>query len=72
MFFTFPVLVTDHLRHLALLLNTAVLIIVLIVIELVYSELPREQRLHLRYFYPLLIVLVVLLGYAAILQGVKK
>jgi hypothetical protein len=72
MFFTFPVHVTDHIRQLSLLLNTIVLIITLIVVELVYSEKPLKQRKHLRYFYPLLIALLGLLVYAAYLQGRSK
>ena len=72
MFFNFPIQVTPHVRELALLLNTVVLIVILVVIELVYSERSREERKHLRYFYPLCIVLAVLLVYAAYLQGVKS
>ncbi len=72
MFFTFPAHVTDTVRELALLLNTGILIAALIVIELVYAERPRSQRRHLRYFYPLVLVLVGLLVYAAYLQGVSK
>jgi hypothetical protein len=72
MFFTFPIHVTAHLRDLALLLNTVVLIAALIVIELVYSERPKEDRRHLRLFFPLVIVLIGLLVYAAYLQGGKS
>jgi ABC-type polysaccharide/polyol phosphate export permease len=71
MFFTFPVHVTNSIRALSLLLNTVVLIVMLVVAELVYSERPKEDRLHLRYFYPLIILMVALLVYAAYLQGVK-
>lgn len=72
MFFTFPVQVIDSIRQLSLLLNTVVLIVVLITVELVYSERPKEDRKHLRYFYPLVIILVGLLVYAAYLQGSKS
>ncbi|TAH33737.1 hypothetical protein EYC59_04395 [Candidatus Saccharibacteria bacterium] len=71
MFFTFPVEVTPAIRDLALLLNTVVLIGMLIVVELVYSERPREDRRHLKLFFPLCVVLVALLAYAAYLQGAK-
>jgi hypothetical protein len=71
MFFTFPVHVTNNIRALALLLNTVVLIVILVVVELVYSERPKEDRIHLRYFYPLIIILVALLAYASFLQGGK-
>jgi len=55
----------------AFLVNTVVLITALIVVELVYSEKPRAQRRHLKYFYPLFVVLAGLLVYAAIRQGGK-
>lgn len=71
MFFTFPVHVVDDIRQLVLLLNTVVLIIMLVVAELVYSERPKEDRLFLRYFYPICVVLVGLLMYAGYLQGAK-
>lgn len=71
MFFNFPVVVTENIRELTLLLNTVVLICILVVMELVYSERPKEQRRHLRLFFPLCVVLVVLLAYAAYLQGAK-
>jgi hypothetical protein len=54
-----------HIQQTALLLNTVVLILALIVTELVYSE---EKREHLKYFYPLFIVLVGLLIYAGYKQ----
>lgn len=71
MFFTFPIVVSVHMRQLALLVNTGLLIAALIIIELVYSERPKEQRVHLRYFYPLCVILGALLVYAAWLQGAK-
>jgi hypothetical protein len=71
-FFMFPVHVTEHIRELALLFNTVLLILILVVVELVYSERPPEERRHLRLFYPLILVLVGLLVYAAYLQGVHS
>jgi hypothetical protein len=69
MFFNFPVVVTPGIRQLALILNTVVLIAALIIVELVYSEEPRDKRQHLRLYYPLFIVLGALLIYAAYVQG---
>lgn len=71
MFFNFPVHVTENTRELALLLNTIVLIAALVIVELVYSERPKEDRRHLRLFFPLLVVLTTLLAYATYLQGGK-
>lgn len=72
MFFAFPIYVVEHVRQLSLLLNTIVLIAALVVVELVYAERPKSDRVHLRYFYPLLLVLTGLLIYAAYLQGSSK
>ncbi|MDB5184227.1 MAG: hypothetical protein JWN38_35 [Candidatus Saccharibacteria bacterium] len=69
MFFTFPIHVLHDIRQLSLLLNTVVLIAALVTVELVYAERPKEQRAQLRLFYPLVLVLVGLLIYAAYLQG---
>ena len=71
MFLNLPVVVTQNIRELALLLNTVVLICILVVVELAYSERPKEQRRHLRLFFPLCLVLIGLLAYAAYLQGSK-
>jgi hypothetical protein len=72
MFFTFPIQVGDHIRQVSLLLNTIVLIGVLIVVELVYAERPKQERVHLRYFLPFVAILVGLLVYAAVLQTGRK
>jgi hypothetical protein len=45
------------------------LILGLIVVELVYSETPKEKRAHLKYFMPLFLVLIGLLIYAAYKQA---
>ncbi|HEY5441943.1 MAG TPA: hypothetical protein VIJ68_00210 [Candidatus Saccharimonadales bacterium] len=60
MFFHFPLQATN-LRQIILLLNTVLLIVALIVVELIYSEAPMAKRRELRYFYPLFIVSVGLL-----------
>jgi len=57
-----------HLQQTVLLINTVILIAALIVVELVYSESPKEKRQPLRYFYPLFLVLIGLLVYAAYKQ----
>ena len=59
-----PFHAASYLQQLALTLNTVILIIALIVAELVYADLPKEKRAHLRQFYPLLVVLLGLLVFA--------
>lgn len=61
----------NNLQQTAFLANTVLLIVALIVVELVYSEQPYIQRKHLKYFYPLFIVLAGLLVYAAYIQSGK-
>lgn len=68
MFFHFQLQGLTHLRQTVLLLNTVLLIVALIVIELVYSETPTAKRRELRYFYPFLAVLTALLVYAIYIQ----
>jgi uncharacterized membrane protein YhhN len=51
-----------------LLINTVILIAALVVVELVYSETTREKRQQLKFFYPLFLVLLGLLVYAAYKQ----
>lgn len=58
-----------NLQETVLVINTVLLLGVLIVVELVYSETPRAKRQHLKYFYPLVLVLVGLLIYAAYKQA---
>ena len=69
MFFNFPVQAMPNLRQTVFILNTILLIGILIVVELVYSETPKENRKHLILFFPLFLVLVGILIYAAVLQG---
>jgi hypothetical protein len=68
MFLRLPFQLSTNLQQTTLVLNTVLLVAALIVVELVYSERPREQRQHLRYFYPLFLVLAGLLVYAAYKQ----
>jgi len=60
---------TSNLHNTVFLLNTVILIIALIVVELVYAETPKKDREHLKYFAPLFLVLIGLLIYAAYKQA---
>lgn len=68
MFLRLPFQFSAHLQDTVLVINTVLLLAILIVVELVYSETPRSKREHLKYFYPLVLVLVGLLIYAAYKQ----
>lgn len=68
MFLKLPFQVLNNVQQTVLVINTVLLISSLIVVELVYSERPRDQRNHLKYFLPLFLVLVGLLIYAAYKQ----
>lgn len=68
MFLRLPFALNANVQRTVLLLNTVILIAALIVVELVYSEVPKEKREHLKYFYPLFLILVGLLIYAGYKQ----
>jgi uncharacterized membrane protein len=68
MFLRLPFHFDANLAHVVLILNTVILVISLVVVELVYSEAPREKRRQLLYFFPLFLVLVGILLYAAYTQ----
>lgn len=64
MFLQLPFHAAANLQRTVLTLNTVILIIALIVAELVYAEMPKKKRKHLRYMYPLFVVLSGLLIFA--------
>lgn len=64
MFLQLPFQAAASLQRTVLTLNTVILIITLIVAELVYAEMPKSQRKHLKHLYPILVVLSGLLLYA--------
>lgn len=64
MFLQLPFQAASNLQRIVLTVNTVILIIALIVAELVYAEMPKKKRAHLKHLYPLFIVLSGLLLYA--------
>lgn len=72
MFLKLPFEFSDNVQQAALIVNTVLLIGALIVVELVYSETPKEQRQHLKHFLPLFLVLAGLLLYAVFKQVAKS
>jgi hypothetical protein len=72
MLFQFPQLFTTTLQQLTLALNTILLIVILVVAELVYADKPRAERSHLKYLYPVVAVVICLLGFTIYRQAGKK
>lgn len=68
MFLALPFQFVSQLQQTVLVINTVLLLGALIVIELVYSEVSPSKRRHLKYFAPLLLVLIGLLIFAAYKQ----
>lgn len=68
MFLRLPFESTGRLQQTVLVLNTIILLVALVVVELVYADTPKEKRRHLRYFYPLFVMLGALLAYAGYKQ----
>ena len=68
MFLGLPLPGHNTFQHLVLILNTVLLIGMLIVAEVAYSEAPKEKRNHLKFFLPLALTLVGLLIYAVYVQ----
>ena len=60
----FPV----SLQQTALVLNTMLLIVALLVAELVYAEANPRRRKELRYFLPIFVTFIGVLVYAVYLQ----
>jgi hypothetical protein len=71
-FLELPFRFATNLQQVVLVINTVLLIVALIVMELVYSEMPNEKRQHLKYFFPLFLILIGLLIYAAYKQVGKS
>lgn len=72
MFLNIPFPSSAHLQNIALIFNTVLIIMALIIFELVYSELPKNQRRHLWLFAPIATVFVILLAYAVVRQLMGK
>lgn len=68
MFLGIPFEAQATLQRTVLILNTILLIAALVVLELIYAEKPKEQRKHLRYFFPIVVVLTGLLIYTVATQ----
>jgi formate hydrogenlyase subunit 3/multisubunit Na+/H+ antiporter MnhD subunit len=68
MFFRILFNITTNLQQTVLIANTILLIVILIAVELIYSERSKEDRRELRYFFPLILVFVVILLFAVYKQ----
>ena len=68
MFLQLPFEASEHIRSIVLIINTVLLLAALVVFELVYAERGKEQRKHLRLYFPFVAVLAGLLAYAVYRQ----
>lgn len=68
MFLQLPFQFQSQLQQTVLVINTVLLLGLLVVIELAYSENPSIKRKHLKDFYPLLLVFIGILIFAAYKQ----
>jgi dipeptide/tripeptide permease len=69
MFLQAPFHFFTRVQNTVLIVNTVLLVVVLIVVELVYSETPKEKRQHLKYFLPIILVFLGILIYAVYKQA---
>jgi uncharacterized membrane protein len=72
MFFQVPFHFFTRVQNAVLVVNTVLLVVVLVIIELVYSETPKDKRQHLKYFWPIILVFIGMLIYAAYKQVGKS
>lgn len=68
MFLQDPSLSTLSVQRLALILNTVLLIAILLALEIVYADRPKEAKRQLRLFLPLIALFAGLLIFAAYKQ----
>lgn len=68
MFLQLPFKFIANLQDTVLIINTVLLLAALIVIELVYAEKSKKERKDLKYLFPILLVFIGLLIYAAVKQ----
>lgn len=68
MFLDIPFIFDLKLQNIILILNTLLLIAALIVFELVYIDMPKDKRTHLRLLYPFVITFIGILVFAFINQ----
>ncbi len=71
MFLRLPFEFSESLQQTALIVNTVILIVALVVVELLYSEGTTDRRQQLKYFLPLFVVLLGLLLLAVYKQVSK-
>lgn len=72
MFLRLPFEFSESLQQTALIVNTVILIVALVVVELLYSENTTDRRQQLKYFLPLFLVLLGLLLFAVYKQVMKS
>lgn len=68
MFLQLPFKFIGNARNTVLIVNTVLLLGVLIIVEILYSEKSANEKKRLRFFFPIILVFVGLLIYAAVKQ----
>lgn len=69
MFLQVPFEFQPELQHIALIINTLLLIGALILLEFMYDNAPKVRRQHVRLLLPFLAILIGILLYAVYRQG---
>jgi hypothetical protein len=68
MFLQIPFKFIADLQNTVLVINTVLLLGALIVIELIYAEKSKDEGKNLKFLFPMILVFIGLLIYAAIKQ----
>ncbi len=71
MFLDIPFIFDVKLQNAILILNTLLLVIALIILELVYIDAPKSKKRHLVLLYPFMVILIGILLFAFIKQMEK-
>ena len=68
MFLRLPFQFSTHVQQTVLILNTILLIAALVVAELVFADMSKRKKTHLKYFYPVIAVMAGILVFAVYKQ----
>jgi hypothetical protein len=68
MFLQLPFQFTTQMRNTVLILNTVLLFVALIAVEVYYAHQKTDDKPNYRVFYPFMIVMMGILVYAACVQ----
>lgn len=69
LFLEVPFIHKVDLQATVLILNTVVLIVALIVFEFFYADAPKEEKKHLKFYYPYGVLAIGLLAFSILRQA---